>query len=184
MNYRITLGLVVACLALAGLVLLLERSGSQASGPSSQQELEVLKFDDSQVRRLVVSKGDQTIQVDRESDGSWTMQPSGERADRVRISSVLARLANLRALRRVGSDGDPSTFGLNPPAIRAKVELENGDVFTLALGQQVPTQSGYYASGQRAGVYYVVGASIYADLERLVQQPPKEVPPPTAVPTP
>lgn len=188
MNFRFTVILLAVFVVLVGAAIVVARSGPAPaeSAPSSKDaELQVLRFDDKLASSLQVTRGDLTIQVDKGADGGWILQPTGEPADRVRVSSLLVRLSTLHAIRRISEgEADRTAYGLDQSALRVKVELDNGDVHTLIVGAETPTKTGRYATGGRAGTYYVIASSFYDELDRLLKEPPKAPPTPTAGPSP
>lgn len=187
MNPRVTLGLLAVLVALGGYVYFAGPSGGETS-PSAAKEkpvdpqLDVLKFDDRETQRLVVRRGEQQTTVEKDADGTWRLQPSGEPADRMRLNGVLLRLSSLRATRRFEEPASLADFGLAVPQMGLTVRQGDGTELGLLLGGKAPAEAGTYAKRTDEAAVFVISNALVQDLERLLTEPPRE-PTPTPVPT-
>lgn len=196
MNPRITLGLLAVLLALGGYVYF----GGAPAGPDAagkptglgaaskekpaDPQLDVFAFQDRDVERLTVrNAAGQQAAVEKTGDATWALQPSGEPADRLRISGILLRLSNLRATRRIAEPANLADYGLTQPSATASIGLAGADDLSLALGGKAPAESGTYAQKGGDSAVYVISNAVAQDLERLVNEPPRE-PTPTPLPSP
>jgi Domain of unknown function (DUF4340) len=189
MSPRITLGLLAVLLALGGYVYFGGGSGTQANQAASKEkptdaELEVFKFEDRNVRQLAVQKGDQQIAVDRDAEGNWKLQPTGEPGDRIRLNGLALRLSNLRASRRLADAANLQDFGLATPATTARIILADGTEHTLLVGAKAPAEAGTYAKRANDETVFLVSNALVQDLERLITEPPREPPTPSPAPSP
>ena len=188
MSFRATAIAVAVLVVLGGIVWFTEfrdKGGTDTAAAPDKQELEVFKFEDRDTRMLEVARGDQRAQVRKDDDGSWTVQPGGEPGDRVRISSVLTRLASLRATRRVADEAtDLAQYGLDAPSLITTVTQTDGSTYVLQVGGKPPagTTSAYVKRSTDQAVF-VVPNQLVTDMERLVTEPPIQPPTPTPAPT-
>lgn len=202
MNPRITLGLLAVLLALGGYIYFGGApAGSDAAGKPSvpgkstgpgaagkeqpaDPLLDVFAFQDRDVQRLTVrNAAGQQVAVEKTGDATWVLQPSGEPADRLRMSGILLRLSNLRATRRIAEPANLAEYGLTQPSATASISLAGGEDLSLTLGGKAPAESGTYAQKGGDPAVYVISNAVAQDLERLVNEPPRE-PTPTPVPSP
>src|SRR5947209_4619390 len=128
MSFRVTAIVLLALVLLGGAVWFSEfrDKGAEATTPD-KQKLEIFKFDDKDSQSIEVVKADQKIQVQKDDQGNWALQPSGLPGDRVRVSSVLSRLGNLQATKRVvDNTADLAQFGLDNPTLTATATQSDG----------------------------------------------------------
>ena len=186
MNFKVTAVLLIVLALLGGGVWyseLRDQGSAATAAPGSQVEIQ--KFADQDVRQIVITKGDQQIQVDRPEGGAWTLQPSGQNADSVRISSVLFRLASLQATRKVAdAPTDLAQYGLDNPSLTVTTTLADGTVYPLLLGGRSPTEAGTYLKKANDPPVYLISNQLGTDLDKLITDPPIERPTPTAAPIP
>jgi hypothetical protein len=192
MNYRVTIGFLVAVVAMAGLVFGLDKvqvgqSQAQATATSvAGQELQLFQFEDSKVNAFELRNGDKTVRVEKDSDGTWKVSGTGEPANRTSFTSLIIRMSTLKGTRRVEQAQNLKDFGLEAPKESAVAELDDGTKNALDLGDKTPVQTGVYAKKTDASDVFVIATQFQTDLERLVNDP-KEPPTPTprpATPTP
>ena len=106
MNLRVTLGFLVAALVLGGIVFGLDRfnigptptANSTATAVASAS-LQIINFDDGKVTVVELHQGDNVVRVEKSQD-AWTVAGTGEPASRTSFNSLLARMNQLRAVRR------------------------------------------------------------------------------------
>jgi hypothetical protein len=188
MDFRLTAALLVVLAVLGGVVWFTEfrdKGGAAAtSTPADKQKPEVFKFEDRDTKLIEVVKGDQTVRVEKDQQGEWTLQPSGLPGDRLRISSVLSRLSSLQATRVVtDAPSDLGQYGLASPALSATVTQTDGSSYTLQAGSKGPTETGTYAQKAGEPQVFLVQNQLVTDLERLVNEPPIQQPTSTPAPT-
>ena len=190
MSFRLTGVLLGLLIVLAGAVWFSEfkdKDSTTDTKPEAQQR-EILKFDNQQVSTFEIAKGDQRLTTQRDDQGNWTLQPSGQPGDRVRITSVLFRLSSLSAQRRVADEASNlADYGLDQPSLTTSVTLKDGTVHQLLFGAKAPGEtSGTYVKTAASPVVFTVTNQLVQDLERLVTDPPIQLPTPTPaeIPTP
>lgn len=187
MKFRNTLILLVILAALAAYVLLVER---KAPSPDEIDETiptpmaEVLSFEVAQARGLRLERSDpgQATDIQVGEDGLWhIVEPVQAEADQDAVTRLLGTLTTLRPSRELtGTVGAPGDYGLDPPAMRAEVTLEEGSV-ALSLGANNPSNTSYY--GQVAGdeSIYLFPYYVGSEIGRNLDTPPVK---PTPVPEP
>jgi hypothetical protein len=189
MNPRVTVGLLAVLLALGAYVYfgpspapgatpaaggLTGPGGAIGTPKPADPTLQLWQLDENQIQSVSVQRGAQTAGVQRAGE-EWVLTPSGQPADRLRVNSVIFRLANVRATYRVANPGDDSEYGLATPSLVATITTADGGTQTLTVGQKAPAESGTYARKAGDQSIYLISNALAQDLERLVTEPP--VPP-------
>ena len=188
MNPRLTAIALAVLVVLGGVVWFTEfrdkGESPAAAKPSDKPDLTIFTIEEREIRRIEVARGGQTTTVDRDEQGEWTVQPSGQPGDRARLSGLMFRLASLNASRRVAeAPEDLAQFGLDQPALTATVTVADGSTHTLLVGGKAPTDTGTYVKKADDQTVFLVANQLVADLDRLVAEPPVAPPTPTPGPT-
>lgn len=196
MNPKVTVGLLAILLALGAYVYFgptpppsapAAISGPGASIPTQKPAdpaLQLWMLDENQIQTVSVQRGAQTAGVQRAGE-EWIITPSGQPADRLRVNSVIFRLANVRATYRVENATNDAEFGLAAPALTATIGLADGSNQSLMIGQKAPAESGTYVRKAGDPSVYLLSNALVQDLERLVTEPPIPASPtPLASPSP
>lgn len=186
MNPRVTVGLLAILLALGAYVYYGAPAASPA-GPTpatkaADTQLDVWTLEESQIQAVSVQRGGQEAGVERAGE-EWRLTPSGEPADRLRVNSLIFRLATIRATYRVASAANDAEFGLAQPSMVATVRLASGESRTLTVGSKAPAESGTYVRKDGDTAVYLVSNALVQDLERIVTEPPRPASP-TPLPSP
>jgi hypothetical protein len=191
MNPRVTLGLLAILVALGGYVYFgapgsgaTAEPGATTKGAAPEQQPEIFKLDDREIARLVVRRGEQQTVVEKDADGNWFLRPSGEPADKLRLSGLVLRLSSLRATRGVTDLGNLTDFGLTSPMYTLQLATPDGSEHTLFFGAKAPAEAGTYVKRPDAPTIYVVSNALAQDVERLIAEPPVASPTPTPSPPP
>jgi len=189
MNPRVTVGLLAVLIAL-GAYVYFGPTPAPAGGPGAPggpgatptPQLDMWKVDDQQVAAIEVTKPDASAGVQRNGD-DWILTPSGEPADRLRVNSLVFRLAALRATRRLDSVTNLDEYGLTVPAMVATLRMADSSVHTLKIGGKAPAESGTYSLKDDDPTVYLLSNALAQDIEKLITDPPRPLPP-TASPSP
>src|SRR5204863_1463220 len=100
MNPRVTVGLLAVLIALGAYVYFGPQqppaAGPGGPGATPTPQLDLWKVDDQQIASVVVAEAAGQAGVQRNGE-DWTLLPAGSPADRLRVNSLLFRLASLRA---------------------------------------------------------------------------------------
>jgi hypothetical protein len=190
MNYRVTLGFLVAAAVLAVLVFGLDKfnigptstaNANATSTTTAAQQPQIFSFDDSKVTAFELRQADQSVHIDKQGD-NWVVAGTGDPANKSSFTSLIVRMSQLKATRTVDNPGaDLSQYGLDPASESAIATLNDGTKYQLDLGSKTPVQTGTYAKRSDAPDVYVIADQFQSDLERLVSNP-KEPPTPTPAP--
>jgi hypothetical protein len=185
MSFRST-AVLLAILAVlgAGVYFFEYRPNPDPSG--LDPKLQIWKFDDKTVQRVVTRLGDDEQVMQKRADGLWYLEPQDLRADYWRISGTLIRLANMRGSRRVTENpASLAPYGLDNPRAALTLQTPDGVDHTLLIGDKTPNEGGYYAKQPDDNVIWVVGTFNVEDIERFVKEPAYEpTPAPSATPSP
>jgi len=190
MNPRVTVGLLAILIALGAYYFF----GSPPSAspttpgagtpgiPTPDPSLDLWALDDSQIQSVSVKRGTQEAGVQRAGD-DWQLTPSGEPADRLRVNSLIFRLASIKATFRLSNAPSDSELGLARPPLIATIKLASGETHTLTMGGKAPAESGTYVRKDNDPSVYLVTNALAQDVERIVTEPPRP-PSPTPLPSP
>jgi hypothetical protein len=186
MNPRVTVGLLAVLIALSAYVYFgvpaTSPAGPTPTTKAADTQLDVWTLDESQIQAVSVRRGGQEAGIERAGE-EWRLTPSGEPADRLRVNSLIFRLATIRATYRVASAANDAEFGLAEPSMFATVRLANGETRALTVGSKAPAESGTYARKDGDTAIYLISNALAQDLERIVTEPPRP-PSPTPLPSP
>ena len=188
MNPRVTVGLLAVLLALSAYVYYGAPAPPPAGptpGPGAKAadpQLDVWALEEPQIQAVSVRRGGQESGVERAGE-EWRLTPSGEPADRLRVNSLMFRLATIRATFRIASAPNDADFGLATPTMVAMVRLASGETRSLTVGTRAPAESGTYVRKDGDQAIYLVSNALVQDLERHVTEPPRP-PSPTPLPSP
>jgi hypothetical protein len=190
MNLRVTIGFLAVAVVLGALVVGLDKfnigptataNANATATTTASQQPQIFSFDQSQVTAFELHQGDKSVRIEKQND-NWVVSGTGEPANRTSFTSLIARMAELKATRGVDNPGtDMSQYGLGTPNETAISELSDGTRYELDLGGKTPVQTGLYAKKSDAPDVYVIADQFQTDLERLVASP-NEPPTPTPLP--
>ena len=182
MNPRVTVGLLVVLIALGAYVYWGAPAGSPVGPTPTTKDAppptEIWALDEGQIQAVSVRRGGQEAGVERAGE-EWRLTPSGEPADRLRVNSLIFRLATIRSTYRVANATNDAEFGLAQPAMVATVKLTSGETRTLTVGGKAPAESGTYVRKDGDPSIYLISNALAQDLERIVTEPPR---PPSPTP--
>jgi hypothetical protein len=195
MNFRITIGFLLAALVLGVLVVGLDRfnigptataKADATATTTAGQQPTIFQFDDSKVTAFELRQADKTVRIEKQGD-TWIIAGTTDPANRSSFTSLIVRMSQLKATRGVDTPStDLSQYGLDSPKDSAIAQMDDGTRYQLDLGGKTPVQTGTYARKADAPDVYVIADQFGTDLERLVgdpKEPPTPTPPP-ATPTP
>ena len=187
MSFRVTAGALVLLALLGGLVWFTEfREQASSDAPTENDDRpQIMSFEETNLKQLEVTRGDQRVTVERQDSGDWLLQPSGQPGDRLRISGLVFRLSTLRANRVAAENPDEyDQFGLSNPNLTATLTLADGSTQALQVGSKAPTETATYVKKPDGGAVYLVSNQLVTDLERMVSEPPIAQPTPSPSPSP
>jgi len=188
MNPRVTVGLLIVFVALGAYYFYGAPPSAPVTPPGMptpkpvDASLDLWALPESEIQAVTVRRDGQEAGVQRSGE-EWQLIPSGEPADRLRVNSLIFRLAAVKATYRVPNPTGDAEYGLAPPATVATIRQANGQTYTLSLGIKAPAESGTYARKDAEPAIYLVSNALADDLARLVTEPPRP-PSPTPLPSP
>ena len=138
---------------------------------------EVVRF------RVETREGLQMVVTRKDGGPDWDMEaPYQAEGDTARLSGALVRLKTLKPSRVLDeSAGSLAPFGLDDPSLTVHVELKDGSVESLAVGDRTATQTSYYARRGTEQEVLLVESAMVNQLHTLIASPPEQ---PTPLPTP
>lgn len=160
---KLRAGPIAAVLLLAGLGVYAWRSEFQGSAEKQKAEESkdrALPFDRATLKAFTLTNGGRPIRVQKEGDG-WTItEPRVGAADKEAVEGVLSSLEFARIERRLGTEADRKSFGLDPPPMQVSVEIGDGAPRTLLLGETNPIGGAYYAVLEDGREVALVGSAV------------------------
>jgi len=121
-----------------------------------------LKIEDAQGKRLNLRKV---------SSGLWIMtEPERQNVDLEAVNTKIDQLTLLSALNTIQSPPTDEQIGLAAPAYKITVTNQDGKDTVLEIGEETPTQSGYYL--RLNGTVYVISKASIDALTDMLANPP------------
>lgn len=149
--------LVVVCVAYFATV-----KHKEAKDKAADTSVNLLQLDTSKATKIDISNEKGTISFEKESTG-WVM-PSDKDflVKQEEINNVLDAFSDLAATRCVVKNKDSiDEYGLDKPAGKVTITLDDGSTAVLSVGATVPSEGGYYGMLDNSdGVYTFDEASV------------------------
>jgi len=184
MNSRVTIGLLVVLVVLAGVAYASNRQSSGAAAGTPTPNAAVFTFTQNDVKTLKITYSGKSVTVEQNSDHSWKLtDPPAPYSDSTHIAGVVADLASLQKDRTLSmGSNSPSTYGLDKPYLTATATLNDNSQHMLVVGSKNPGGSGYYAQIQGQTDLLVVPTIGVDSMAQIVAQPPIATPTPPTTP--
>jgi hypothetical protein len=117
----------------------------------------VLFFDRDKVRRMILTRKDDTLVFEREGEKWWIKEPISVRGDHAKIARVVNTLNNMKAKEIVSEGGeDPAKFGFDNPWGRIDLFTEaSPEMKSLILGKAKSNGDVYVKDISRETVFVV-----------------------------
>ena len=114
--------------------------------------------------------------------GAWTLQqPEGKEPDTGKIGSAIDQVKSLEVTSELENPPALDVVGLDSPAYQIEVTFKDDSTQKAFIGDQTPTQSGYYARVENGPVVILEKFGV-DNIINLVNEPPVvETPTPTGV---
>lgn len=173
MNTRTTVVLAVVALGLLAFILLYERDTLSSGEVAERADRLLERFVRDRVNRVEVKRGGTHTVLVREYEdeedrvGTWRLiSPVEAAVDDDAVESFLGALEWADARRElVGVDEeDRKRFGLTEPALTASFTVADQQV-PITVGEQDPTEGGYYVQLDDEETVYVVGKDFFEALD-------------------
>jgi hypothetical protein len=185
MKPRNTLILLAILVVLGAYVYFFEMRTPEAGtsvGGGEADNLAVFDLVENDIVGLSVADAHGAItSLSREPNQPWQLTaPTQEPADDFRVTTMVSRLARLRASRVLTDVTDLANYGLTTPVLTATLAISGGAKVSLVAGDQTPDKSGYYALHVGTPNVYILFSNVVDDLKGFVSEPPVQ---PTPTPT-
>ncbi|MFH1007367.1 MAG: DUF4340 domain-containing protein, partial [Candidatus Latescibacterota bacterium] len=133
---------------------------------AQQQAKRIFVFEDNQVRGLSLTQSGEEIVLAKAADGQWTITaPIETDADKGAVDSVVRNLRDAQTDRVVAdSTAELSPYGLDDPAVKVSLLLEEERTDTLFLGDESPTGSYVFAKMGRSHEVFTASSSLLAEV--------------------
>lgn len=110
--------------------------------PGDLRDMDILKFTQSDAKKLIVEKKKKKYICERDSEDNWELtKPAGIDPDSSAIDDILWELSSLRAEKFVDDIEKLSRYGLDKPAIKVTVEVE--EEYVLLIGKKTKKDTFY-----------------------------------------
>lgn len=127
------------------------------------------------------------VKVERNAEKTWVLSlPEEGEADQAAAEVAASQIGALEIVTEVDPKNDLSIFGLVKPAFVITLNFDGGKTSTLEIGDNTPSQNGYYVRVD-GGKLYVISLSGIDALKNLASTPPylnTPTPIPTVISTP
>ena len=151
---RLKTNLVVGLIfvGLLGYVYFFEIRSREADREQAEKSKRLLDFSDSEVRRVVVDRGDTTIVLEKKQ-GIWVLtEPVKSEADQDAVDRYLRNLRESERERTIADSAAAAadtalagSYGLADPRLRVLLETEDTVMDTVLFGGDSPTETYTYA---------------------------------------
>lgn len=126
----------------------------------------VMDFEDDEVRRLSIRKGDQSHVFEKKEDDGWVYQAEPDLPlDSKKLDNLLLQVRDLRTKRYVRhAESDLSAYGLSTPSHEVMVTLDDGSSQVLSVSDKRGndgTDKGHFAAVKgHSGVFLLTADSV------------------------
>lgn len=123
----------------------------------------------------------ETVKVVRNAENTWVlMLPDDVEADQGLVEAAASQLTALRIISEV--DADLKILGLDKPAYIIIIVFTDGEKHTLEIGENTPSNSGYYVRLDRKKTLIVALGGIESLINLVIFPPRLYTPTPTSLP--
>lgn len=155
--YRNAIILVIIVALLVGAYFLISRNkAGEDTDDRADKLIKLTDYTSDEVESVKLQNNDGTFTIVKK-DTEWTLSsPTDITADSSVLSSIVINAASLTADKLVEENaGNMAAYGLDKPII-ITLKLKDGTEKILEIGNQTPTESGYYARLSGENKVYVV----------------------------
>jgi hypothetical protein len=172
---RTTWIFVAIFLLLVGVLVYMQRADQAGEGAATPTAAVAYFFDtqENDINSLRISgAAGQSVAVARGEGEGWTLlEPEGQPADTTRIETAILQAEGWRIVAALENPPAAEVVGLEPPKVRLEATLSDGRRQTAFLGDQTPTQNGYYGRLEDGPVVVVAQSGADTLLELLATPP-------------
>jgi hypothetical protein len=148
-----------------------EKETTEEAIPTTEEIAYVFAATEGTASSIEIKPADgESVRIARNGQNTWVVElPLEAEANQGLAEAGAAQISALQVISPI--DGNPDIFGLDHPAYNITVEFKGGKKHTLEVGDNTPTNSGYYVRLDKAKMM-VVGLSGIDALTNLVSFPP------------
>ncbi|MBI2866575.1 MAG: DUF4340 domain-containing protein [Chloroflexi bacterium] len=178
MSYRTTFVLLAVLLLVGGYALVTQLTGSEEPAPKPPW---VYSLDDDALVAIDVTYQDDTVSFRRDDQYQWRFDgPQGDPVDMQRWGGVTLLLSGPRSQRVLFQEViDLAAYGLDSPPLTVRLSF-GGVPLDVLVGDNTPDGRGSYMQVKGYSPVYVVDRSWADVIQRLVTEPPRVQPTPSA----
>lgn len=124
------------------------------------QQIEVIKLDADKVQELTIKGSDGTF-VFQKNDTQWELVSGGDfDINQVEVDSIATNICDLYAYKLIEEDPEElAQYGLDNP-VEVTAKLSDGTTAEIEVGDEIPTQRGYYIREKSKNTVYTI--ALYA----------------------
>jgi hypothetical protein len=166
---RSTLILLLVAVALGSAVYyVVRRDKAENTGRDSDEASKpAFDFKAEDVASLAVTRGGQTVRLEKQSDKWQITEPIKTEADQTAAESLVSSLTGATVERTlVMTEGLRRGSGLESPAVTVEIKLKDGAQHKVALGKQDPTGAAAYALLDRQTDVKLVSTSLLTSADK------------------
>lgn len=155
-----------------------DRKESTAPTPVASPATYLFEFPGNIVALRVEHANDKSVEYRRDDQNQWILVwPEGIEIDSAAAETTIAQLVSIQVASTLDESPGLQATGLEPPAYRILITLDNSDQVVVNIGDSTPTGNGYYVLTDDRRIYVVSKYSLEPIL-KLVDEPPL-IPTPT-----
>ena len=145
--------------------------------PGDLRDMDILKFTQSNAKKLIVEKKKKKYICERDSEDNWKLtEPIDIEPDSSAIDDILWELSSLRAEKFVDDIEKLSRYGLDKPAIKITVEVEEKEkkekeIYVLLVGKKTKEDT-FYAKLLGEKEIYEISSSTVETLKKDLEKKP------------
>lgn len=181
----VVLGVFILMLVLAWALQNRQAAAPEATPTATEEAFIPFAVSDLASLRIIGPDGS-VLYISRKAGGSWTLiQPALEGVlDSARVDANLSQLVSVSPLTRLEAAVGLESMGLVTPQYVIRLQSQRGEETLLEVGNETPTQSGYYVQVDNAAVLVAQKFAVQAVIDMLKQIPLQPTPTPEASITP
>ena len=168
---RSTLILLLAAVVGGVLIYFLEVKPGKPRDEKPETAKEAFSFKREDITGITVTRGAETITLENQ-DNKWLIkQPINAAADDSAINSLIGDLVSARIEREFANPSADALkgYGLDSPAVKLDINLKGGKTQHIDLGGKAPLESSAYARLNGSPNVAVIGSSLLASADRVVE---------------
>lgn len=154
--FRKAIILVVVLGILTGAYILKSRKTGGESNNESSDSIKIIDLDLSKIKEITAETPEGVFKFVKKDD-EWTIEsPAGLKVDKSEVKSIANNLYSLSSDKLVEENpADLSVYGLDKPVVLT-VKTEDGVTEVVEIGNETPTQSGFYVKKKNDNKVYVI----------------------------